>query len=316
MQFRNIPEVAYIEEEGLSYATGYSSSGDADSALWYLDRIDQLPVEGEGVDVYNIILDSGIMFQHHEFGHRAKYAGYDPVDQYEFEIGTQDYTPRYGADCHGHGTAVASLVGGEIYGKARKANLYSVRVLRCDTTAPWSVVLDGLNFVAEIIPKRGQNAIVLLALSGSNSAAINKTIEALHRENVVVITAAGNDGINACFKSLASSPYVITVGSTDRYDNIAPTSNYGSCVDLFAPGEDILAASNRCDSCSDAMSGTTLSAALTAGVVAVYLSQYPYFTPALIRERLLYQTISGVIDFTSIPENEQAQTPNRLLNSM
>jgi subtilisin family serine protease len=113
------------------------------------------------------------MFQHKEFGNRAKYAGYDPVDQHEYDQETANYVPMHGADCHGHGTAVASLVGGVIHGKAKKANLYSVRVLRCDTTAPWTVVLDGLDFLAEIIPKRGDNAVVLLALSGSNSTAIN-----------------------------------------------------------------------------------------------------------------------------------------------
>ena len=86
------------------------------------------------MDVY--ILDTGIMFQHKEFGNRAKYAGYDPVDQYECAQETEDYIPFHGADCHGHGKAVASLVGSKTYGKAKKANLYSVRVLRCDTTAP------------------------------------------------------------------------------------------------------------------------------------------------------------------------------------
>jgi hypothetical protein len=305
----NLPEVVYIEEEGVAYAaSSESSAGD----LWYLDRIGEVPAEGEGVDVY--ILDTGIMFQHKEFGNRAKYAGYDPVDQHEYDQETANYVPMHGADCHGHGTAVASLVGGVIHGKAKKANLYSVRVLRCDTTAPWTVVLDGLDFLAEIIPKRGDNAVVLLALSGSNSTAINHTIQSLYDMNVVVITAAGNHGTDACTKSPADSQFAITVGSTDRYDCIASTSNYGSCVDLFAPGVGIPVASSECDSCTDIMSGTTLSAALTAGVVAAHLSQTPNLTPSLIKERLSYQSIPGVINFTSIPEHARAETPNRLLN--
>ena len=318
MQVRYLPEVAYIEEEGIHYAAGSGSGLDGGLGdLWYLDRIDQLPEEaGEGIDVY--ILDSGIRFQHQEFGnHRAKYAGYDPVDNYEYGKGTPDYVPLHGADCHGHGTAVASLVGGQIYGVAKKVNLFSVRVLRCDTTAPSGIIADGLDFFAEVIPKRGLNAIVLLALSGSPSKAINESIESLtlRRNNVVVITAAGNDGVNACERSPASSPYAIAVGATDRYDNIAEMSNFGPCVDLFAPGVDIPAASNDCDSCSDILSGSTLSAAITAGYVAVYFSQYPHFDPILMRERLIYNSVSGVINFNTIPENFRPETPNLLLNS-
>ena len=179
----------------------------------------------------------------------------------------------------------------------------------------WSVVLDGLNFLAEIIPKHGDNAVVLLAFSGSSSTAINDMIKVLYDMNRVVIAAAGNDRTDACTKSPANSQFAITIGSTDRYDCIASTSNDGSCVDLFAPGVGILAASSQCDSCTDVMSGTTLSAALTTGVVAAYLSEAPNLTPSLIRERLNYQSSSGAINFTSIPENGQSETPNWLLNS-
>jgi hypothetical protein len=304
------PETAYVEEEGISYAANSGDGEGEDRGLWYQHRIDQLPGDGRGVDVY--ILDSGIRFQHREFGRRAKYGGYDAVDQYEYLQGTKGYVPLRGKDCHGHGTAVASLVGGITFGKATEANLFSVRVLRCDTTAPWSIVLDGLDYIAEIIPKRGQNAVVVLALSGSNLNSMNEAINNLNGLGVLVVAAAGNDGTDACQTSPASSPNVITVGSTDRQDNIASFSNYGPCVDLFAPGEDILAANNECDSCTGTMSGTTLSAALTAGLVAAYTSQI-HFTPALMKERILYQCLLNAINFTSLPPNAQEQTPNRLL---
>ena len=264
------------------------------------------------MDVY--VLDSGINFQHQEFGYRAKYAGFDPVDQYEYQQGTTGYAPKHGADCHGHGTAVASLVGGETYGTARKANLFSVRVLRCDSSAPWSVVLDGLNFIAEIIPKRSQNSIVLLALSGSHSTAVNDAIETLYRQDVVVVTAAGNGGVDACLKSPASSTFAITVGATDKQDSVTATSNYGSCVNLFAPGEDIMVANSQCNSCTGVMSGSTLSAGLTAGVAAAYISQMPHLTPAQIRDKLLLQSLRDVINIAAIPESFQPQTPNVLLN--
>ena len=297
----------------MSYAANFSSGGGDGRDLWYQRRIDELPADGRGVDVY--ILDTGIRFKHEEFGRRAKYGGYDAVDTYEYREGTENYISLHGKDCHGHGTAVASLVGGRTFGKATQSNLYSVRVLRCDTTAPWSIVLDGLNYVAEIIPRRGQNAVVILALSGSNSAAINNSISSLNQMNVIVITAAGNDGTNACQTSPASSPNVITVGSTDKQEDIASFSNYGPCVDLFAPGEEILAANNECDSCTGTMSGTTLSAALTAGVVAAYFSQLPHFTPALMKERILHQAIHDVINFDLLPKDAKMETPNLLLDS-
>ena len=305
----------YIEEEGVFRAASMDTNTIVNNRadLWYQRRIDALPGDGRGIDVY--ILDTGIRFQHTQFDSRVKYGGYDAVDQYEWEKETEDYVPMHGKDCHGHGTAVASLVGGRTFGKATRANLYSVRVLRCDTTAPWSVVLDGLNYVAEIIPKRGHNAIVLLALSGSNTAAVNDALTYLNSLGVIVVAAAGNDGTNACETSPASSENIITVGSTDRSNSIASFSNYGPCVDLFAPGEDIFAANNGCDSCTGTMSGTTLSAALTAGVIAAYFSELPHFTPALMKERLLYQCLPGAINFDSLPEGAQAGTPNLLLKS-
>ena len=260
------------------------------------------------------VLDSGINFQHQEFGYRAKYAGFDPVDQYEYQLGTESYTPKRGADSNGHGTAVASLVGGKTYGTARKANLFGVRVLRSGGSAPWSVVLDGLNFIAEMARERSQNLIVLLALSGSHSTAVNDAIETLYRQNVVVVTAAGNGGIDACLSSPASSPFAITAGATNKEDSVTATSNYGSCVDLFAPGEDIMAANSQCDSCIGVMSGSSLSAGLTAGVAAAYISQMPHLTPAQIRDKLLFQSLRDVLGFSAIPESFQSQTPDILLN--
>ena len=322
IQVRGISELKYIEEESITYAAGTESNLN-DTKPWHLDRIDQLnalldysydplPEQGEGVDVY--ILDTGIRFQHQEFGARAKYAGYDPVDNYECEQGTNDCVPQHGADCNGHGTAVASVVGGERYGTARKANLYSVRVLRCDNSAPFSVILDGLDFIAEIIPQKSQIAVVLLPLAGSYSIVINDAIESLYNQGVVVITAAGNGGVDACLRSPASSPYAITVGATDRLDNITSTSNYGPCVDLFAPGEDIPTASNQCDSCTEVTSGSTLSAGIMAGVAATYLSQLPHLTPAQIRDKILGQSITDIINFSTLSEDQQSQTPNVLLN--
>ena len=314
---RSLPEVEHVERDGVVYAAGSKND------LWHLDRIDQLNSEldnsyqsldgdGEGVDVY--VLDTGIRYQHQEFKYRAKYAGYDPVDQYEYQLGAKNYEPRRGMDCNGHGTHVASLIGGKTYGTARKANLYSVRVLRCDGSAMWSTVLDGLDFLANVIPERSQNAIVVLPLSGSISSTITTAIASLYSLDVVIVGAAGNDGLNACTRSPSNSKHVITVGSTDRNDNVAPSSNYGPCIDLFAPGQNITAANFECDSSSSVMSGSTQATGMTAGVVASYFSKFPHLTPEQMKHKLISQSVKGVLNFDSIPEKSQSTTSNVLLN--
>ena len=315
---RSLPEVQHIEIDGVVYAAGSRND------LWHLDRIDQLNSQldnsyksldrdGKGVDVY--VLDTGIRYQHQEFEYRAKYAGYDPVDQYEYQhLGAKNYVPRRGADCNGHGTHVASLIAGKTYGTARKANLYSVRVLRCDGSSVWSTVLDGLDFLANVIPKRSQNAIVVLPLSGSYSYIITTAIASLYSKDVVIVGAAGNEGFTACEKSPSNSRHVITVGSTDRNDNVAPSSNYGPCIDLFVPGQNISAASFDCDTCSSVMSGSTQATGVTAGVAASYFSQFPHLTPKQMKHKLISQSLKGVLNFDAIPEESQSTTSNVLLN--
>ena len=172
-----------------------------------------------------------------------------------------------------------------------------------------------LRFVRSIVKTWGQRAIVVLPTSSSHSRFIDDMILLLYQHGIVVITAAGNDGNDSCLKSPANSPYVITVGSIDKHNKIATTSNYGPCVDLFAPGEDIRTASIECESCYSSRNGTSLAAALTAGVVAEYMSQTPRSSPASVKEILLHQTVKDVIDFSSVPENMRLLTPNRVLNS-
>ena len=312
---RSLPEVEYIEKDGVVYGAGFKH-------LWYLDRMDQLSSEldnsynsldgdGRGVDVY--VMDTGIRYQHQEFEYRAKYAGYDPVDEYEYQQ-RANYVPRRGADCNGHGTHVASLIGGKTYGTARKSNLYSVRVLRCDGSTVWSTVIDGLDFLANVIPKQSQNAIVVLPFSGSMSRAITTTIAYLYSLDVLIVGAAGNNGLNTCERSPSNSNHVITVGSTDRNDNVAPSSNYGPCIDLFAPGQNITAANSECDSCSSVMSGSTQATGLTAGVLASYFSQFPHLTPEQIKHKLISQSVKGVLNFNAIPTGFRSTTSNVLLN--
>lgn len=311
-QVRLFPEVDYIEEEGI--ATG---TQDRD-LLWYLDRIDQshLPLDyfynpigdGSGADVY--ILDSGISYNHAEFEYRAKYGGYDAVDAF-------DRTTRKGLDCHGHGTHVASLCGGKTYGSAKKVTLYSIRVLRCDNTAPWSFVINGLDYVARIAPKRRRPAIVSMSLGGYFYRAMNDAVASIISQGIHVITVAGNGKHDSCTTSPGSSRHAITVAGTRNGDGLyllGSGTNHGACVDIFAPGESILAADFRCHNCSKYLSGTSMAAPLVSGVAAIHLSQEPLLTPSELKQKLINESIKNVIDYTGMPSQFKSRTPNRLVH--
>lgn len=310
---------------GAQTSVNVNTNGSPVAYLWFLDRLNQhnLPLDhifddsfsskDEGaVDVY--VLDSGIQFQHSEFENRAKYAGYDPVDQYYLTtVGTADYKPQNGKDCNGHGTLVASLIGGKTYGTAKKVNLLSVRVLGCDRAAPWSVILDGLNFVSNEISRRKRPAIVSLAVSGNRHPSIDTAISTLHEKNVLVVVSAGNAHSDACSYSPSSNSQVLTVGATNRVDKIYEESNYGPCVDIFAPGELIEGAEHSCPTCTiDDVNGTSLAAPLVCGIAAVYLSRSPLMAPTDLKQIVIDIATKNVINFGSIPLSYQSTTPNRM----
>ena len=285
-----------------------------DQLDWHTDRIDQLtrPLDnsyqpigtGEGVDIY--ILDSGINYNHEEFEGRAKYSGYDPTDVVRNEN-------QRGADCHGHGTHVASLAGGKTYGSAKRARIYSVRVLNCNNAGPWSAVLNGIDHVSQVIAERGRPAIVSMSLGGSFTQSVNDAVQTLHSEGIVVVVAAGNLFDDACERSPASSTYVITVGGSSDGDGIYSFTNYGRCVDIFAPGANIRGADHTCESCSKVISGTSMSTPLVSGVAAIHLQREPRMTPTAMKNRLLSTAVQNTLDFSSISTNFRSLTPNRHL---
>ena len=281
---------------------------------YHLDRLDQryLPLDGifdpigdgKGVDIY--ILDSGIMYNHEEFGNRAKFSGYDPMDEFLNE------TWR-GGDCYGHGTRVASNAAGVKYGVAKKATLYSVRVLDCTNGAPWSVVLDGMEHAMQKIAERKRPAIVSMSLSGRYIRVINEAVKILHSIGIPVVVAAGNNGLDACRYSPASAPNAITVGASADGDELPYFTNYGSCVDIFAPGADILGASHRCSNCSRISDGTSFACPLVSGAAAILLQQQPLLTPDEIFNRLVLLSTNNTLNFSTIPPYYQELTPNRAL---
>ena len=255
----------------------------------------------------------GINYNHCEFdGNRAIYAGYDPIDNY---YGTN----RRGRDCNGHGTHVASLACGRNYGVAKKANCYSVRVLGCSGSAPYSVIIDGLNFAASSITSSNscRPSIISMSLGGSYSRCINFVSSNIVNRGIPVVAAAGNDDFDdACSYSPASAPGVITVASSARGDDVSSFTNVGSCVNIFAPGSEVIGADYRCDecTCTKPLSGTSMATPLVSGVIALYLQQQPLLTPTEIMDKLTEDCLKNVLNFNRLPFNLRDKTPNCLLH--
>lgn len=267
---RRNPNVAYIESDAIVTASGTQSP-----ATWGLDRIDQrdLPLSGsytydtDGSGVTAYIIDTGILFGHVEFGGRAT-TGYDAV--------TSGGTA---ADCNGHGTHVAGTVGGATYGVAKQAALVAVRVLGCSGSGSTSGVIAGIDWVTNNAIKP---AVANMSLGGSFSASLNTAVANAVAAGVTFAVAAGNENTDACTRSPASAPNAITVAATTSGDARASYSNFGSCVDLFAPGSSITSAWYTSTTATNTISGTSMASPHVAGVAALYLAANPGSAPTAV----------------------------------
>ncbi|MGW5055296.1 S8 family serine peptidase [Actinokineospora sp. NPDC004072] len=242
-------------------------------APWGVDRVDQryLPLDnrfvytaaGRRVDIY--VIDSGIAIDHQDFGGRARH-GRDVVDDDDDA-----------SDCLGHGTRVASVAGGTTHGVAKRAALVGVRVVGCAPTGTATDLLEGIDWVTRTAV---QPAVAILSLSTDESRAINQAVLGMMNAGVVTTVAAGNNGADACGRSPAGAREAITVGATGRDDarvaNQYWTSNYGWCVDIWAPGEGIASAAHDSATGTTTASGTSMAAAHVAGAAALELERHPY----------------------------------------
>jgi hypothetical protein len=291
------PSVAYVEQDQVMTLT---SAGSQVGAPWGLDRIDEpslptdgvfnFPSTGAGVNVY--ILDSGIRHTHTQFGSRVVQA-FSAVDD------------GYGPDgCATHGTRVAGIVGGTTWGVAKDAKLYSVRVTDCAGIATTSTLIAGVEWVTA---NRIRPAVANMSISGALSGALNSAVTASIATGVTYVTSAANVNADACGFSPGSVAEVITVGAIGGLDAKASYSNFGPCVDLYAPGNDIYSATNVSDVSYALGSGTSEASAFAAGAAALYLELNPTASPAQVQQYLVSGATTGVVTGLT------SDTPNRLL---
>jgi PKD repeat protein len=265
-----------------------------DAVDWGQDRLDQrqLPLNGvynhtyNGAGVTAYVIDCGILYSHQEFGGRASF-GYD-------------YFGGDGSDCYGHGTHVAGTIGGANYGVAPGVSLVSVKVMDCTGSGSMSGVIAGVDW---IITNRRLPAVANLSLGGPSTASLDQAVTSLMNAGVVVVVAAGNSTVDACSTSPAEAPDVITVGATDQNDARASFSNYGSCIDLFAPGVSIISSYYTSTSAYAYMSGTSMAAPHVAGVAALELQHYPSLPARAVRDSLFAHATKGIVSSASSTNN-------------
>ncbi|MCF6436914.1 S8 family peptidase [Pseudoalteromonas sp. MMG022] len=295
--------VKYIEQDQIVTVNPMvGTAADQNGAVWGLDRIDQqdLPLNGvyhydyDGSGVTAYIIDTGVLVSHNEFGNRASH-GYDFIDN------DADAT-----DCNGHGTHVAGTIGGSTYGVAKNVNVVGVRVLSCSGSGTNSGVISGVNWVKN---NASGPSVANMSLGGGASQALDDAVNSAVASGVSFIVAAGNDNSNACNYSPARAANAVTVGSTTSSDSRSSFSNYGTCLDIYAPGSSIKSAWYNSNTATNTISGTSMAAPHVAGTVALYLDENPSLTPSQLDQMLSDKSAKNKLS------DAKTGSPNELLQA-
>jgi len=288
--------VKYIEEDGIVEMSATQNNPPS----WGLDRVDQraLPLSGsytynvDGTGVHAYIIDTGVHDTHVDFGGRA-------TQEVNFAGGVND-------DCNGHGTHVSGTVGSSTYGIAKNVTIHGVKVLDCNGSGTNSGVISGIDWVTanHISP-----AVANMSLGGGASTSIDNAVNNSVASGVFYAVAAGNESTDACTKSPARAADAYTVGSTTSTDGMSSFSNFGTCVDIFAPGSSITSTWNTSNTATNTISGTSMATPHVTGSAALVFDAHPAWTPAQVKTELTDTATCGVI--SGIPSG-----PNLLLYTL
>jgi subtilisin family serine protease len=292
------PDVAAVEPDSVVTIAGRLQS----PAPWGLDRTDQRSRSLSGSYIYArtglgvaaYVIDTGIRLSHNDFTGRGR-SGYDAIDG------------GVASDCNGHGTHVASTLGGATYGVAKRVTLIAVRVLGCNGSGTVSGVVAGMDWVVAHHPA-GKPAVANMSLGGSASTALDSAVARLTADGVTVVVAAGNSSTYASYYSPARAPSAVTVAASNRYDAFASFSNYGTAVDIIGPGVSIPGAWYTSNGATATLSGTSMASPHVAGAAAKLLQASPTAVPSTIRNLLVTSATTGRI-------SGARTTPNELLYS-
>ena len=284
-EISNNPNVVSVEPDRIVEVADTQTN-----PTWGLDRIDQrtLPfnssytynTDGTGVSAY--IIDTGVYSAHSEFTGRVV-NGFTAIND-----------GKGSDDCHGHGTHVAGTVAGTVYGVAKKATIIPVRVLSCSGSGSYSGVIAGIDWTVGH-HQAGVPAVANMSLGGGASATVNAAVARAVADGITYVVAAGNENTSACLRSPASAPDAITVAASTSSDARASFSNWGPCVDVFAPGQSITSAYIGSTTRTASMSGTSMASPHVAGVAALYLASNPSATPATVTSTLLNAATRGIV---------------------
>ncbi|MFP5304368.1 MAG: S8 family serine peptidase [Gammaproteobacteria bacterium] len=308
-----LPLVELVEQDQVMHAIATQNN-----ATWGLDRIDQrnLPLNGTyvypdqaGAGVHVYVIDTGLNGSHTEFtgrvGNGRNFASHGTgLLCTLLGIGCPAPDPNNTSDCNGHGTHVSGTAVGTTYGVAKQATVHPVRVLGCGGSGSTSGVISGVDWVAA---NAQLPAVANMSLGGGNSTALDQAVQNAIASGVTFAVAAGNSNADACSGSPNRVPEAITVGATTSSDARSSFSNYGSCVDIFAPGSDITSAWHTSNSATNTISGTSMASPHVAGAAALVLGADPSASPDDVTDAIIGNATLGVLS------NVGSGSPNALL---